>query len=221
VTESDSRPLRDVVADALRERIANGDLAPGTRVREEGIATEFGVSRVPVREALQRLELEGFIVLAPRRGATVAVPSVGRVLDLLEIRTSLEVLAAVLAARRAGGDCVAELTATVEEGTRAADAGDVARLPDLIERFHDLVARAAGNAELAAMLAGIRSRVRWMFAYDLDGRSPASWAVHAKILQAILAADERAASDQMARDVQPDRALAAWADAQRRSGNRA
>jgi DNA-binding GntR family transcriptional regulator len=217
LVEPQSRPLRDLVADALRERIANGALTPGSRVREEMIAAEMGVSRVPVREALQMLEREGFIELTPRRGAAVAVPSVGRVFDLLEVRTSLEVLAAALAARRAGGDYVDQLTATVEEGTKAASERDFKRLPDLIDRFHDLVARASGNEELVRMLESIRSRIRWMFEYDLEGRSPTSWAVHGKILAAIIAADESAAADHMASDVQPARALAAWTDAQRRN----
>jgi DNA-binding GntR family transcriptional regulator len=215
--EPQSRPLRDVVADALRERIASGELAPGSRIREESIAAETGVSRIPVREALQMLEREGFIELTPRRGATVAVPSVGRVFDLLEVRTSLEVLAAVLAARRAGGDYVDQLTEVVAEGTKAAGEHEFKRLPDLIDRFHDLVARASGNEELARMLESIRSRVRWMFEYDLEGRSPTSWAVHGEILAAILTGDESAAADRMASDVQPGRALAAWTDAQRRN----
>lgn len=218
MAESDSAPLRDLVADTLRDRIASGILAPGSRVREESLAAELGVSRIPVREALQRLEAEGFIALTPRRGATVAVPSVSRVFDLLEIRTTLEVLAAVLAARHAGGDYVNELTATVKEGTSAAENGEFKRLPALIERFHDLVARASGNSELVELLKSIRGRVRWMFEHDLEGRSPASWAGHAQILEAILAADEAAASEHMARDVQPGRALASWADTQRRSG---
>jgi DNA-binding GntR family transcriptional regulator len=220
MAESDSAPLRDIVADTLRERIATGVLAPGSRVREETIAAEFGVSRIPVREALQRLEAEGFIALTPRRGASVAVPSVSRVFDLLEVRTTLEVFAAALAARRAGGDYAEELTETVKEGTAAAGRGEFKRLPELIERFHDLVARASGNVELTELLRSIRSRVRWMFEHDLEGRSPASWAQHAEILRAILAADEDAASDHMARDVQPGRALASWADAQRRNGTR-
>ncbi len=218
MADSDSAPLRDIVADTLRERIASGLLPPGSRVREESIASELGVSRIPVREALQRLEAEGFIELAPRRGATVAVPSVARVFDLLEVRITLEVMAAVLAARHAGGDYVDELTATVAEGTAAAENGEFKRLPALIEQFHDLVARASGNIELATLLRSIRSRVRWMFEHDLEGRSPASWAGHAQILQAILAADEGAASDHMARDVQPGRAIASWTEAQRRNG---
>src|SRR3977135_4353949 len=103
MTEQKTRPLRDVVADGLRAQIVSGALAPGTRIREERIAIEHGVSRVPGREAVQRLEQEGFLVLTPRRSATVATPSARRVLELMEIRTNLEVLAARLAARRGGG----------------------------------------------------------------------------------------------------------------------
>src|SRR6266850_4913596 len=103
-----AKPLRDQIADALRAEIVSGQLEPGTRMREERIASSQGVSRVPVREALQRLEREGYLVLTPRRGATVASPSPQRALEVMEVRRALEVLAVRRAAVARGGDVADE-----------------------------------------------------------------------------------------------------------------
>ncbi len=187
------RSLRDVIADRLRDEIIDGVLPPGTRIREERIAEAEGVSRIPVREALQRLEAEGFLVLTPRRGATVATPSPERALETMEIRRALEVMAVRRAASARGGECVNELTALVRKGLRAVERRRHTEIPELIDRFHHLVAVASGNQELVELLAQLRSRVRWMFEVDVEHRSEGSWAEHSAILDAILAGDERAA----------------------------
>ena len=204
MSEPPHRLLRDVVADALRARIVSGELPAGTRIREERLAEDHGVSRVPVREALQRLEQEGFLVLRPRRGATVASPSPNRALEVMLIRRELENLAARLAAARRGGEVAEELQALVAAGNRAVKTRRHAELPALIDRFHELVAVASGNGELVELLAQLRSRVQWMFEVDLDERSPGAWTDHAEILDAILAGDPVAAAERMDRHVEKD-----------------
>jgi DNA-binding GntR family transcriptional regulator len=190
-----ARPLRDVVTDAVRDHIASGALAPGTRIREEQLAEDYGVSRVPVREALQALAREGYLVLAPRRGATVATPSPTTALEVMEIRRALEVLAVRRAASAGGGQFGKSLARVVEQGQRTLDAGQHRKLPPLVDRFHALVAEASGSQELVATLSNLRARVRWMFAVDVDTRSGKSWEDHAVICTAILAGDvERAAA---------------------------
>ncbi|MDK2836676.1 MAG: hypothetical protein PWP21_1453, partial [Thermosediminibacterales bacterium] len=66
------KPLREVVFETLREAIISGDLEPGERLMEMQLADEMGVSRTPVREAIRKLELEGLVVMIPRKGAYVA-----------------------------------------------------------------------------------------------------------------------------------------------------
>ena len=189
------RPLRDVVADAVRAGITRGDLAPGTRIREEQLAEDLGVSRVPVREALQRLASEGFLSLAPRRGATVVSPSATKALELMEVRRALEVLAVRRAAERRGGDRADALATVVQEGLGLLARGEHGALPPLTDEFHVLVAAASGNAELVGLLDNLRSRVRWMFAVDVEHRSERAWSEHAAICAAVLAgrAEEAAA----------------------------
>jgi DNA-binding GntR family transcriptional regulator len=202
-----TKPRRDQIAELLRAQIIGGAMPPGTRIREERIAEEQGVSRIPVREALQRLEAEGYLVLTPRRGATVATPSRERALDVMEVRSELEVLAARRAARAHGGAVAGDLARVVDRGFRAIERRRLGEIPALIDRFHELVAVAGGNHELIALLEQLRTRVRWMFEVDVEHRSEGSWADHRAILEAILAGDEDAAAERMATHVAKDAAL--------------
>lgn len=91
----------DTARARIRELIISGDFAPGSRLRERELSQTLAVSRVPVREALQQLEAEGFIDTSPRRGATVKQITLRDVNELFDVRLSLEVLAARLAAQAA------------------------------------------------------------------------------------------------------------------------
>jgi DNA-binding GntR family transcriptional regulator len=85
------------IVDALRERILDGVLPPGLQVRQEALAEQFGVSRVPVREALRQLEAEGLIQTEHHKGAFVSSLSLDEVIEMLDIRAGLEVRALKLA----------------------------------------------------------------------------------------------------------------------------
>ncbi len=93
------KPLRDVVFENLREAILEGKLKPGQRLMEVQLAEQLGVSRTPVREAIRKLELEGLVVMLPRKGAYVANMSLKDIMDVLEVRASLEGLAYLAAER--------------------------------------------------------------------------------------------------------------------------
>ena len=98
-------PLRDVVFNTLRQAILKGELAPGERLMEIQLAEKLGVSRTPIREAIRKLELEGLVLMIPRKGAEVAKISEKSLRDVLEVRRSLEELAIELACQAddAGG----------------------------------------------------------------------------------------------------------------------
>ena len=147
-TRKASDPRRDVIANQLREAIISGRFKVGERLIEEVLAEEYGVSRVPVREALRRLETEGFVTLTPYRGATVSAGSRRDSLELMQVRRGLEVMAARLAAEIRGGEVAAELSAVVRRGRDAALSREVEALPPLIMEFHKLVACASGNRQL-------------------------------------------------------------------------
>lgn len=185
----------DAIADAIRSSIVAGRLVPGDRLTEDSVAEEFGVSRVPVREAIRRLDAEGYVTVTLNAGARVAVPSAEDAEDLLQIRSALEVLAARLAASRRGGGRLDDLADILELGEEAVTAERFDELPELASRFHEIVIEASGNAHLIRMLSQVRAKLAWIWTVDFEARAPASWAAHKEIFVAISAADADAAAE--------------------------
>lgn len=200
-------PLRDLIAERVRDRIIDNTLRPGDRLREEDLAGDYNASRLPVREALARLQTEGFVDVVKFRGATVAVPTGQMGLELLRVRQSLEGLAAQLAAQVRGGSHADELGSVVTRGLVAVQKQDYAELPGLVESFHSLIAQAGGNVQLALLLEQLRDKMRWVFRSNLPERGPDCWAQHDHILKTILAGFPDLARELMDRHVAAD----AWA----------
>ena len=184
--ESEQRPRRDLIADALREDIMSGQLKAGERLLEEVIAKAHHVSRVPVREALRRLESEGFVTLAQYHGARVSESSWNDSVELMQVRRGLEIMAARLAADARGGEYADALTEVVARGTEAGRKELLDELPKLIMEFHELVAKASGNRQLFGMLQHVLQRISWGFELDLHARIGSSWLDHSTIAMAIL-----------------------------------
>ena len=97
---NDFLPLRDVVFNTLRKAILTGQLKPGERLMEVHLANQLGVSRTPIREAIRKLELEGLVIMVPRRGAEVARITEKSLRDVLEVRRALDALSVELACER-------------------------------------------------------------------------------------------------------------------------
>jgi DNA-binding GntR family transcriptional regulator len=187
----DHLPLRDKVVAELRRRIIECDYAPGHRLTEGRLADDFGVSRNPVREAIRVLEREGFLIALPRRGAVVASISASDVRDIFEIRMSLEVLAARLAAQRvdpAGAAMLGELVA------KASVASSAAELAALNTVFHTEICRMSGNALLVGMMETLHDRIQWIYRQTAVERAPDSWTEHETMAAAIRAGDATAAA---------------------------
>src|SRR5436190_12432285 len=135
-------PLRQSVYDALIDLIAGGELPPGQHMVETDLARQLGVSRQPVREALHRLEAEGWVDLRPNQGAFVHVPTGEEVDQLLDVRELLEVEAARLAAAAATADDIARLRVICREGEAAVEADDTGPFVAVNTEFHAELARA-------------------------------------------------------------------------------
>ncbi len=174
------------VLDSLRNSIITGELPAGTRLIEDVIAEQFGVSRVPIREALRQLESEGFVTSERYRGATVSSTSTRDTLELMQVRRGLEVLAARQAAEVRGEPYDAELRSVVARGQEAGRQHQVDRLPPLIMEFHEVVAKASGNRQLQQMLHRVLLRIAWGFEMDIEDRIDSSWADHSAVALAIL-----------------------------------
>ena len=187
-------PLRQSVYEALVELVVEGRLRPGQHLVETELARQLGVSRQPVREALHRLEAEGWVDLRPNQGAFVHVPTDQEVDELLDVRELLEVETARLAARAPAAGQLARLRVICHEGEAAVEAGDILRFVAVNNEFHAELARVAGNAVLAELAAIVGRRVRWYYRLVAPLRGHESCAEHLDMVEAIEAGDAARAS---------------------------
>ncbi|MFF5546540.1 GntR family transcriptional regulator [Streptomyces olivaceoviridis] len=190
-------PLRERVYEALLELITTRALQPGQHLVESELAGHLGVSRQPVREALQRLNTEGWVDLRPAQGAFVHEPTEEEADQLLTVRTLLEAEAARLAAAHADDAGITVLEELCAEGETAVAAEDVDRAVALNAAFHAKVMELAGNTVLAGLAAQVDRRVRWYYTPVARQRGRQSWREHRELITAIAARDERRATELM------------------------
>ncbi|WP_051470771.1 GntR family transcriptional regulator [Arthrobacter sp. 35/47] len=201
------------VQDEIRRDIIFGSLPPGTRVTETALATKYGISRVPVREALRALEAEGFVDSKPYAGSTVSKIPVDDAEDLFFVREALESATARRAARRAAaqfdsGAPSSEwwnarklLAGILDEGDTAVAQNRLDLLPELNIRFHLGIAELSGSSSLTALLRQIAGKIEWLYATDVDNRGKESWGEHRSIIAAIDAGNFADAEKLMANHV--------------------
>ena len=187
-------PLRDRVYGALLELITTRALQPGQHLVESELAGHLGVSRQPVREALQRLNTEGWVDLRPAQGAFVHEPTDEEADQLLTVRTLLEAEAARLAAANAGSAGIAVLEELCAQGESAVAADDVDAAVALNARLHATVMELAGNAVLAELAGQVDRRVRWYYTPIARRRGQQSWIEHRELIAAIAERDEQRAT---------------------------
>ena len=192
---SEYLPLRDVVFKTLREAILKGDLAPGERLMEIKLANQLGVSRTPIREAIRKLELEGLVVMVPRKGAEVEKITEKYLRDVIEVRASLEELAISLACERITDEKIAELKDALEQFRTVIKGKDVTKIAQMDVAFHDVIFEATQNARLVQMVNNLREqmyRYRLEYLKDFSTHSRLD-EEHVKIFEAVSARDiERA-----------------------------
>lgn len=158
-------PLRDVVFNTLREAILKGDIAPGERLMELDLASKLGVSRTPIREAIRKLELEGLVKMAPRKGAEVAEITFEDLRDVLEVRKNLEELAVDLACKRATQEDVKHLYELHEGFKESLKTGDLTVMAEADEAFHDAIYESTKNKRLIQIINNLREQ---MYRYRLE-----------------------------------------------------
>ncbi|MGW4868680.1 GntR family transcriptional regulator [Streptomyces chartreusis] len=154
--------IRERVLATLRQDIIAGRLLPGDRLVERELADRFGVSRVPVREAIRALVAEGFVHFETPRRTVVRRLSPADVKELFELREALEVYAAGLAASRATPEDLADLRELLRAAASATEAGDAEKITDVNTRFHDRILAMAGNSLLTSVMEPVDGRLRWL-----------------------------------------------------------
>jgi DNA-binding GntR family transcriptional regulator len=197
--------LRMVVYQQLRDWIVQGHYPDGVALTELRVSQELGVSRTPVREAFRQLELDGLVVSSPNRSVTVHCFSDQDILDLYEVRSRIESLAAARAALNMTDAQRHRLEEIFDQEDRVTEQheDDLAALQDLDAAFHDQIFTGSGSSILHAILNPINQKTRQarLVSLSMEGRCHGQIKEHRAILEAILKRDSQGAEKQMQRHI--------------------
>ena len=185
---SEAKTVERVVVEALREAVLKGVLKAGQRLRQDELAATFGVSRMPIREALRQLESEGLVRLLPHRGAVVTSLTAEEVLEIYEIRSLLESHAMALAVPRLTDDRIRQLEHLLAQ---MKEEKDPLQQVDLREAFYQTLYEASGRSRLVALIMQLRKDVG---RYFLSKQIPLSRESHEELLRLCRLRDGEAAS---------------------------
>ncbi len=189
-------PLRDVVFNTLRQAILTGELKPGERLMEIHLADRLGVSRTPIREAIRKLELEGLVVMIPRKGAQVAKITEKNLKDVLEVRRALDTLAVRLACKRMDETYKKQLREACDEFAKVVKCSNTKDITEADVRFHDIINQSTGNDRLIQLVNNLAEQ---MYRYRLEYIKDAAYHKrlvdeHEEIYNAIMEQDEERAA---------------------------
>ncbi len=202
----------DRVYQAVTRRAVNWRFAPGERINEVALAQDLGVSRTPVREALNRLARDGFVRFVPNRGFLARDLTPELVRDLYELRAAIEVASVRLACARATDEAIEKLARAWSAATENAAARRIDRLAAADEAFHRGIARLSCNAQLLATLDHVNAQIRFFRRVDQESpdRRDRTYSEHADVLACLARRDPLRGGDLMERHIvlSRERALA-------------
>lgn len=158
-------PLKELVFTTLRQAILKGEIEPGERLMEIQLAEKMGVSRTPIREAIKKLSDEGLVTIIPRKGAIVAGISEKTLIDVLEVRMTLEKMAYRCALKSITPEQTRLLESIEKEFEEAIALDDLMKIATTDEKFHFAIYDAAGNEKLKEILSALREN---MYRYRLE-----------------------------------------------------
>lgn len=192
--------LTELTYRSIKEKLLDGTFSEGTRLTEEQLANQLGISKSPVREALNRLEAEGLVCIESRRGAYVREFSMKELNDLYEFREVLELHS--IATAEITATLLSEMAASIERTKKFLAAGDKLKHIEEDLRFHGMIAAASGNAEFCRVFENIqqKSLLCRVKTYHLSGSTSPNG--HRKIYQALKRHDRRAAKLAMQEHIQ-------------------
>lgn len=180
---------------ALRDAILGGRLPPGEALRQENLAKEFDASRVPVREALNRLEAEGLVVLRPRRGYVVASLDLDEIIEIFQLRMMLEEYAGFVATEKRTQDDVAALKVIVDnlEKTHIENASDITAWSVFNRQFHTRLFESSRRHHVCGITNGLRDKVERYIRVEVSmtGHLDRAQAQHQEIFKAFADGDAK------------------------------
>jgi DNA-binding GntR family transcriptional regulator len=177
------------VYELIRQRAINYELRPEERINEVEMAAEMRCSRTPVREALNRLVVEGLVTFIPNKGFYCRAFDTAEILHLFEVRGALEAKSVALACARGAGDGLAAIRDGAEDMLGRAESLPIEELTRNDEEFHIRIAELTGNGELARLLEGINARIRFVRRIEIENRGAKAFAEHAQIAAALAERD--------------------------------
>lgn len=193
------------VYEQLKRRAITFEFRPGDRLNEVAIARQFGVSRTPLREALNRLTIDGFLSFSPNQGFFRKPLEVNEIFDLCELRLQIETGAARLAVERGSDAAIAEVDDFLNRGSEELEKKTIEELAALDEGFHERIMALTGNAEMLRILKNINARIRYV---RIDIKAPLRETKHAEhlaILEALKKRDAEKCAGLVYQHIEPRR----------------
>lgn len=193
--------LKEKAYAALRERILTGDLKPGDELTERMLVESLGMSRTPIRAALERLDVEGLARYTPNKGLVVAELSLRKAIDLYDYRIAIEgFIARKLSRSELDADDAAWFEANLREQQAACEADDYARFTEADAQFHRKLSEVYGNSEMIAAMEQLQDKLYRIALQVLKkdrSRIRVSYEDHARIIEAIRRGDTEEAAARM------------------------
>lgn len=192
VDEGPPRLLREIAYDRIKDAIRHAELQPGDPLSETRISQALGISRTPVREALQQLAQEGLVQIIPGRAITVAAPTVQDVLNGVHVRSLLEPELARLVAETATREQLEPLWDALRDMEDAVERGDRVEWSKADTRYHDILSDLCPNQLLARLVLTMRNRVHYTAAINSQTSAPRindCTREHREVVEAIAAGD--------------------------------
>jgi DNA-binding GntR family transcriptional regulator len=197
--------LKDRAYERIKHRLLNDDYPPGSFLSERQLAEALGMSKTPVKAALERLESEGFISVSPQQGIVVRELSVHEIADQYEIRAALESYTLRTVAGRLTPDQVARVRANLKAQARLRGAGDVEKGVGLDAEFHTQFAEFLGNREILRVIGQLREKMQRVVTQVFrisPARIDTSYEEHAAIAAAVIAGDGARAAELVVRHLE-------------------
>jgi DNA-binding GntR family transcriptional regulator len=189
LVKPEHRTLKDLVVASLRSAILYGDIKPGQQLKQEDIATQLGISRMPVREALSQLENEGLIKNIPYKGCTVSTFSADDIREIYQIRKLLESYATELATVNMTPADIDKLEAVMAKLKDCLAENDIDSYSEWDHQFHDIIFKKSANRRLYQMIKTTWQSFPMYLAYSIPQRIRRSFEEQSRILEAIREGD--------------------------------
>lgn len=192
--------LKDRAYIKLKNLIKTGEIPPGTFFSEKKLSAKLGMSKTPIRAALERLEAEGFVATSPRQGAVVRDLSIGEVVDLFDLRFALEPFVVRHLAGRLGKEQIRRLEENLESQLACAETGDVKGCTQLDADFHLAICEFFGNHEISRVMWYLRDKLYRVILRILQQnpkRMKTSYEEHADIVAALAEGEGKRAASAM------------------------